>query len=266
MFQQTRVAAMQAVASRFVFLAIFVGAFFGQIASSSFAADPKFPALTGAVVDAAELLTKVDRQALDQRLRDYQASSGKQVVVAVVPSLEGYDIRDYGNRLFRHWQLGDKQRNDGVLLLVAPNERQVAIEVGYGAEGDLTDALSRIIIENGIVPRFKAGDWSGGISVGIDDIKRTLGGDGQAIKERSRNTGGELTMEEILPLIIFLLVVFFILSQASRGGGRRSRVVILPMPGNYGGGSWSGGGWSGGGGYGGGGGGSSGGGGASGSW
>ncbi len=227
------------------------------------AAAPTFPELTGAVVDVAGLLSPVERQALDQRLRDYQASSGKQVVVAVVPTLEGYDVRDYGNKLFRQWQLGDKQRNDGVLLLVAPNERKVSIEVGYGAEGDLTDALSRIIIENGIVPRFKAGDWAGGISAGVDDITKTLGGGGAVIAERARNSGGQMTIEDLLPLIIFFVIVMVILSNASRGGGRRSRVIILPMPG----GSWGGGGgWSGGGGYGGGGGGSSGGGGASGSW
>jgi uncharacterized protein len=223
-------------------------------------ADPDFPALTSAVVDAAGVMPAPARQALDQRLRDYQASSGKQVVVATVPSLEGYDIRDYGNRLFRHWQLGDKQRNDGVLLLVAPNERKVSIEVGYGAEGDLTDALSRIIIENAIVPRFKAGDYDGGIEAGIDDITKTLGGGGRAVAERARNSGGEMSFEDMIPFIIFMLVVLFILAQASRGG-RRGGIIILPMPGGYSGrGSW------GGGGYGGGGGGSSGGGGASGSW
>ncbi len=227
------------------------------------AAEPVFPDLTGAVVDRAGLLSPNERQTLDQRLRDYQASSGKQVVVAVVPSLEGYDIRQYGNLLFRQWQLGDKSRNDGVLLLVAPNERKVSIEVGYGAEGDLTDALTRIIIENGIIPRFKAGDWSGGISAGVDDITKTLGGGGAVVTERARNSGGQMSLEDLLPLIIFFIIVIIILSNASRGGGRRSRVIILPMPG----GGWGGGGgWSGGGGYGGGGGGSSGGGGASGSW
>jgi uncharacterized protein len=241
--------------------ALFI-AWLGLLAAVCVAA-PTFPELTSAVVDATGLLPPTERLALDQRLRDYQATSGRQLVVAVVPSLEGYEVRDYGNKLFRHWQLGDKQRNDGVLLLVAPNERKVSIEVGYGAEGDLTDALSRIIIENGIIPRFKAGDWSGGISAGVDDITKTLGGGGAVITERARNSGGQMTIEDIVPLIIFFVIVMIILSNASRGGGRRSRVIILPMPG----GSWGGGGgWSGSGGYDGGGGGSSGGGGASGSW
>ncbi len=240
-----------------------VAAWFSLLAAIACAAEPNFPAHTSAVVDAVGLLNPADRQALDQKLRAYYASSGKQVVVAVVPSLEGYDIRDYGVRLFRHWQIGDKKRDDGVLLLVAPKERKVSIETGYGAEGDLTDALSRIIIENGIVPRFKAGDWTGGIEAGVDDITKTLGGGGKIIAERARNTGSEVSLEELLPLIIFLVIVFFILSRASRGG-RRGGIIILPMPS---GGSWGGsGGWGGGGGYGGGGGGSSGGGGASGSW
>jgi uncharacterized protein len=230
-------------------------------------ADPNFPALTGRVVDAAGTLTAGEQAALEQKLADYETRSGHQVVVAVVPSLEGYDIRDYGVRLFRHWALGDKQRNDGVLLLVAPNERKVSIETGYGVEGDLTDAISRVIIENGITPRFKAGDFSGGLDAGVADIEKALGGDGRKIVDRARNSsGGELTLEDLIPLIILFLIVMFILTRVSRGGGRRSRVVILPMPGGSYGGGWSGGGGGFGGGGFSGGGGSSGGGGASGSW
>lgn len=229
------------------------------------AAEPKFPELSGPVVDVAGILGPGDRAALDQKLRNYQAQSGHQVVVAIIPSLEGYDIRDYGNRLFRHWALGDKQRDDGVLLLVAPNDRKVAIEVGYGVEPDLTDALSRIIIENAITPRFRSGDFAGGVSAGVDDIAKALGGGGGAIVDRARNSSGTTaTIEDILPLILLFVFVMFILLNVSRGGRRGSRVIILPMPGGSYGGGWGGGG-SGGGGYGGGGG-SSGGGGASGSW
>jgi uncharacterized protein len=180
--------------------------------------------------------------------------------VATVPTLEGYDIRDFGNRLFRRWALGDKQRDDGVLLLIAPNERKVSIEVGYGMEPDLTDALSKIIIENAIAPRFKAGDYAGGVSAAIDDIVKALGGGGNEIVARARNQTAP-ALADILPLLLLFFIVFIIIANTSRGG----RVIILPGPsgGGYGGG-WSGGGWSGGG-YGGGGG-SSGGGGASGSW
>ncbi len=225
-------------------------------------AAPNFPALTGRVVDAAGVLGDV--QGLEAKLADYEARSTHQVVVATVPSLEGYDIRDYGVQLFRKWALGDAKRNDGVLLLIAPNERKVSIETGYGAEGDLTDALSRIIIENAITPRFKAGDFDGGVAAGVADIEKALGGGGNEIVQRSQDQTA-LTMADILPFIIFLVIVFFILSRASHG----RRVIFVPMGGGgyYGGGGWSGGGGFGGGGGGfGGGGGSSGGGGASGSW
>jgi uncharacterized protein len=225
------------------------------------AIEANFPALTGPVVDAAAILDGDAQDQISRELLDYQSRSGHQIVVATVPSLEGYDIRDFGNRLFRHWALGDKQRDDGVLILVAPSERKVSIEVGYGIEPDLTDALSKIIIENAVTPRFKAGDYAGGISAAIDDIAKALGGGGNEIIERARNQSAP-GLGEVLPVVILFIIVLIIIANTSRGG----RVIILPGPGGYGGG-WSGGGWSGGGsgGYGGGGG-SSGGGGASGSW
>lgn len=222
------------------------------------AAEPTFPALTGRVVDAAGVLRNAPE--LERRLADYELHSGHQLVVATVPDLQGYDVRDFGNRLFRSWALGDKQKNDGVLLLIAPGERKVSIEVGYGLEGDLTDALSRIIIENAIVPRFKAGDYDGGAAAGVDDIMKAVGGGGDAIRQRAEHQSAP-TIADYLPLIIFLIIIFFMLRNASRG----RRVVYVPI--GYGGGYGGGGGWSGGGGGGfGGGGGSSGGGGASGSW
>jgi uncharacterized protein len=232
------------------------------IAAAVAFAELQFPALTGPVVDAADVLSGEAEQALATSLNDYRTSSGHQVVVATVPSLDGHEIRDFGNRLFRHWALGDRERNDGVLLLVAPNERKVSIEVGYGLEGDLTDALSRIIIENAILPRFKAGDAAGGISAGVDDIFKALGGGGNQIVERVRHEKAP-DLADFLPLIVFFIIVLIIVSRTSRG----RRIVVLPGPGSHTG-SWGGGGWSGGSGGGGysGGGGSSGGGGASGSW
>lgn len=143
-------------------------------------------------------------------------------------------------------------------MLVAPNERKVSIEVGYGVEPDLTDALSKIIIENAVTPRFRAGDYAGGISAGIDDIAKALGGSANEVIERARNQSAP-GLADVLPVIILFIIVLIIIANASRGG----RVIILAGPGGTSGG-WSGGGWSGGG-YGGGGG-SSGGGGASGSW
>jgi uncharacterized protein len=224
-------------------------------------AAPNFPAFTSSVVDAARVIPADNITILENQLRDYQASSGHQIAVATVSSLEGYDIRDYGYQLGRAWGVGDKTKNDGVLVLVAPNERKVSIEVGYGLEGDLTDAMSRIIIENAMVPRFKAGDYAGGISAGLEDIKKVVGGEGDLVTQRINNQSSG--SQDILPFIIFFIIVVFILMNASRGG----RMIIVP--GAYGGGGFSRGGFGGGGGGGGfsgGGGGSFGGGGASGGW
>ena len=207
------------------------------------------------MVDAAGVLGDTQSTIIGNKLKNYEDASGHQVAVAAVPTLEGYDIRDYGNLLFRKWALGDKKRNDGVLVLVAPKEHKVSIEVGYGLEGDLTDAMSSIIIQNAMVPRFKAGDYVGGINAGIEDIKKVIGGQGDQVVARAQNQSA-LTIDDILPFIIFFIFVVIILSNASRGG----RVMIIPGGGFSGGGfSGGGGGWSGGGG-------SSGGSGASGGW
>lgn len=226
-------------------------------------ADPNFPALTGRVVDAAGILSADEQVILGNKLQALEEKSGHQVAVATVPSLEGYDIADYANRLFRTWKLGDKTANDGVLILLAPTERKVRIEVGYGLEGDMTDAISSVIINHDMIPLFKGGNWEGGLSLGIDDVEKVIGGDGQQIVQRVQNQSAP-AIEDWIPIIIFIFIVFIILSNASRG----RRVIFIPG-GSYGGGSWSsgGGGWSGGGGGGwSGGGGSSGGGGASGGW
>ena len=225
-------------------------------------AEPNFPVLTNSpVVDAANVLGDTQAVIIGNKLKNYEVASGHQIAVATVSTLEGYDIRDYGNRLFRKWQLGDKKRNDGVLVLVAPNEHKVSIETGYGFEGDLTDAMSSIIIQNAMVPRFKAGDYVGGVNAGIDDIEKVIGGQGDQVVQRAQNQSA-LTINDILPFIIVFIFVVIILSNASRGG----RMIIIPGGGGFsGGGGFGGGGFSGGGGWSGGGG-SSGGGGASGGW
>lgn len=237
------------------------------------------PALSGRVVDQAGILNPQTIASLTTRLDALEAKSGIQLVVATVSSLEGADIETYANRLFRDWKLGTAQKNNGVLLLVAPNDRRVRIEVGYGLEGVLTDALSKIIIANAIAPRFKTGDFSGGVVRGVDDVIAVLTTDQSDWQKRPELRGESQAdlLDAILPFIvlgIFLFVAISIMRNA-RGSTmqarRNGRVIILPP---MGGGSWGGGGgWGGGdgGGFGGGGGfsgggGSSGGGGASGGW
>ena len=206
------------------------------------------------------------RSAIEPKLADLEAKSGIQLVVATVASLEGQDIEPYANELFRSWKLGEKTKNNGVLLLVAPNERRVRIEVGYGLEGTLTDALSKVIITNAITPRFKAGDFSGGISRGVDDIITVLTTDASEWQERpSLRLDNQQTTDPtnwILITALIALVTLLIVSPGFRWLFLNLVLNILVSSGRSssgGGGSLSGGGFSGGGG-------SSGGGGASGSW
>lgn len=138
-----------------------------------------FPPLTGRVVDAAAVLKPEDWVALEQKLKAYEDKTSDQVVVATVPSLNGLAVEDYANRLFRHWQLGQKTKNNGVLLLVAPKERKIRIEVGYGLEGALTDALTKVIIATAIATRFKQSDFAGGITAGVDAVISILTGDAE---------------------------------------------------------------------------------------
>lgn len=133
-----------------------------------------FPQLTGRVVDNANLLGPTEEAALTQRLAGLEQASSRQLVVATVPDLQGYPIEDYGYRVGRAWGLGQAKANNGAILLVAPNERKVRIEVGYGLEPILTDALSSLIIRNQILPRFKAGDMPGGITAGVDAMIEQL--------------------------------------------------------------------------------------------
>ena len=126
------------------------------------------------MVDQAKILSPVTSADLERKLADLEQKSGIQLVVATVPSLGGEEIEPYANELFRAWKLGEANKNNGVLLLIAPKERRVRIEVGYGLEGTLTDAVSSIIISNAIAPRFKAGDFNGGVTRGVDDVITAL--------------------------------------------------------------------------------------------
>jgi len=237
-----------------------------------------FPPLTGRVVDQAGIITDQSRNELEGKLKTLEDKSGIQLVVATVRSLEGNDIETYANQLFRNWRLGEAKKNNGVLLLVAPNEHKVRIEVGYGLEGTLTDALSSVIISSAIVPRFKASDFSGGIERGVDGIISVLSGntaDWQP-KPSVRAEDPAPLSNEIFTVLFFIIAIFVMWSliRSARGtpSGRYRRggpIIFLPTGGSRGSSGWDGGFVGGGGGFGGGfsgGGGWSGGGGASGGW
>jgi uncharacterized protein len=224
-----------------------------------------FPALTGRIVDQANVISADARRAIEPKLADLETKSGIQLVVATVNSLEGQEIEPYANALFRNWKLGEKTKNNGVLLLVAPKERRVRIEVGYGLEGTLTDALSKVIIVNAITPRLKAGDFSDGISRGVDDIITVLTTDASEWEKRPSlrldNQPARDPVNWFLILITIVVVVLLIVSPGFRWFFFNVvlNILISSAISGRGGGSSGGGGFSGGGG-------SSGGGGASGSW
>ena len=221
--------------------------------------------MTGRVVDQANVIPPQERSALDGMLAAHEQKTGNQVVVATVSSLGGQSIEEYGVALGRAWGIGQQGKNDGVILLVAPNEREVRIEVGYGLEGELTDAITKLIIEGSILPRFKAGDLPGGIKRGAEDIVAVLGGDAAAFAARAKErVGQEDTFSSAATVFIFIVIMIIWLSIF---GGRSRRRYGSSGPIVFGGGSSSGrssGGFSGGGFSGGGG--SFGGGGASGKW
>lgn len=247
-----------------------------------------YPPLTGRINDTAGLINAATRAEIEGKLKDLEDKSGIQLVVVTVKSLEGQAIDPYANELFRSWKLGEKEKSNGALLVIAPNERKVRIEVGYGLEGTLTDAISKIIIANAIVPRFKANDYGGGIARGVDDIITTLTTDSADWQKlpRLRADSQPSLLDTLLPLLVFLifaLVLVSMMRNATTGGGqllRRGGNVIFAPRGGFGGGFGGGfagslagalaggllGGFGGGGGGFSGGGGSSGGGGASGGW
>lgn len=264
-------------------LAVAIGAL--AILSGLAIGAPNYPELTGRIVDNAGLLTPQDRADIESELASLEQTSTDQVAVVTVPSLDGYAIEDYGIGLARKWALGQQGKDNGVLLIVAPNERKVRIEVGRRLEPMLTDTMAALIIENAILPKFRRGDFSGGIKDGVRDIKAVVLGDAEEVKRRSQ--GGRTPANDWTP-IIHLLVWFLIIAmifyvntrvererdqhlspeerklrqaQRRRGAGP---IIIIPggssdWRGGWSGGSSGGGGWSGGGG-------SFGGGGASGGW
>jgi uncharacterized protein len=149
------------------------------------AAAETYPTLTGRVVDAADILDPPTRSAIATMLTSLEEKTTDQFVVATVTSLQGQSIEVYANRLANRWALGRKDRNNGVLLLVAPTERKVRIEVGYGLENTLTNQIAQEIIDQTIVPRLRAGDMAGGVAKGAGDIVAVLTGGLEAWKLRA---------------------------------------------------------------------------------
>ena len=187
-----------------------------------------FPELTGRVVDQANLLSPQQELDLTSKSEALEAQTGRQFVVATVDSLEGREIEDYGTALGRHWGIGREQEDDGVILLVAPNEKKVRIETGYGAEGFLPDILAGRIIRNAILPRFREGDMAGGIMTGADAILQQMSLPAeqaqQNIAEAERQQAERGDGPGFIPVLVIVIIFFAIIaSLAKAAGGRRYR-------------------------------------------
>ena len=201
------------------------------------AAAQTYPQLTGRVVDQANIIPDDREAAMVQQLERLQRATSRQLVVVTIASLEDQPIEDYGYRLGRQWGIGQSEANNGVILLVAPNERRVRIEVGYGLEGIITDALSSRIINEQIVPRFRENDYPGGIEVGAAALVSQLAVPPEAAEQRAIEAeraranrdagGGEGDGGGAGFAIVFILGMFgipILLAMAGAAGGRRRRV------------------------------------------
>jgi uncharacterized protein len=225
------------------------------------------------VVDAAGILSAAEIATLEKKLVAFDDSSSNQISVVIIPTLDGNALEEYANKLFRAWGIGDAKKNNGVLLLIAVNEKKIRIEVGYGLEGAITDVQSKSIIDNDLQPAFRNKTYYQGIDVAIDHISKAAVGEYKVVKaKKSKNPKGSLFL-----FVIILFVIVAIVGGKGGNGGSNIRgggfsdfatgmlLSSLLNGGGRSGGDWGGGG-GGGGGFGGFGGGSSGGGGASGGW
>jgi uncharacterized protein len=206
-------------------LKVLIATLFALIAAP-LAAQPQFPELTGRVVDNADILTPEVEAALTAKLEGLETQSQRQLVIATVPDLQGYDISDYGYQLGRAWGLGDETRNDGALLLIAPNDRKVRIEVGYGLEGYLTDALSSLIIQNQILPAFRDGNFPRGIEAGTDAIITQLQLPPEEAAQVAAEAGKARESDGGFPigvLIWFAFMFFFFVLPLLAGRKRRRK-------------------------------------------
>lgn len=222
-------------------------------------AAPSFPALSGRVVDQPGILSAADATRITEKLEALEKTNGTQMVVAIISSLDGNDIRDYGYQLGRHWQIGQKGTNNGVILLIVPSENQVSIEVGYGLEGVLTDAASHLIINNAIVPAFRKGQFADGILAAITDVTAlATGTDAPSLKQQPQDDR-DFDLDDLISVLMVIFVIVMMIRGARGGRGGGGSPIIFGSGGSSGGSSGGGGGFSGGGG-------SFGGGGASGRW
>ena len=207
-----------------------------------------FPALTGRVVDSAQMIDPTVREQLTQQLQALEQTSGDQLVVVTVPDLQGVPIEDYGYQLGRQWGIGQKGKDNGALLIVSRDDRQLRIEVGYGLEGVLTDAQSWVIINQVILPKFKAGNFSQGISDGVAAMIQVVGGEPLAVPAHVADANFAMDNPGFsIGLFILLIGVLWLCNRMGLPVGA-ILLAILNSSGRGGSGGGGGGGFRGGGG------------------
>ena len=238
---------------------------------------PEKPKVQTSVYDYVSLLSNSQKRELEQKLIRYSDSTSTQIVVAIISSTEGEDITYLGAQWGHKWGIGQADKDNGVLVLLAKDDRRIAINTGYGVEGSLTDLMSKRIIESVIIPEFKKGDYYAGLDKGSDAIFKVL--TGEFSEDRTFGNSTRFPFEALFPFIIFIVILIILWSRKNKGGGGKGGrrgggldiwdMIILSNMGRSSGSSGgfgSGGGFSGGGFGGGFGGGGFGGGGASGGW
>jgi len=193
------------------------------LVSTAVLAAPQFPPLTGRVVDDAGILSPQFKNEIGAQLAAHEQATSNQVVVVTLKSLQGYDIADFGVQLGRHWAIGQKGKNNGVLLIIAPNDRKLRIEVGYGLEGALTDAESRSIIERVIKPFLRQNDYEQAIRGGVGAIIAAIQGEYRAAPPvSSTSSDGENLLG---PLIGGLFVLNWIFGAVARRASTGKRAM-----------------------------------------
>jgi uncharacterized protein len=212
--------------TRAVLVIILFGLASTLASGGSAVAQPAFPSLSGRVVDQARLLSDAKEAEITAKLEALEADTSDQLVVVTVDSLQDLEIEEYGYQLGRAWGIGQEGQDNGVLLIVAPNERKVRIEVGYGLEPILTDAFSNEVIQRDILPAFRVGGFERGITAGVDAIDAQLRLDpaeAQARAAAAEPTGAELPAFPAIIIALIFLFLFVNILRAVGGSGRRRR-------------------------------------------
>jgi len=189
-------------------------------------AEPTFPKLTSRVVDGANILSSTTKKSLQNMLEKLEKKSSNQLVVVTLKSLEGYDIADFAYRLGRHWGIGQKKKNNGVLFIIAPKERKARIDVGYGLEGVLSDALCSVILQDRVVPYFKRGDFNKGVLEGAKAIIGAIQGTYKPQKSKTKK------INPLIPQLFFALFFLMVILQ-NRTPQKLRNIISKAIPSSF---------------------------------